>query len=79
MTGQPVDNIKVHRALRELDETLDKLDTMFLKEQDFLCGDDITLADLLTVCELMQVRVLSHKTHSDIFKIQPPVSGLEGV
>ncbi|KAK3514820.1 hypothetical protein QTP70_032530 [Hemibagrus guttatus] len=54
LTGQPVDSVKLQRALRELDETLDKLETMFLKDMDFLCGDDITLADLLAVCELMQ-------------------------
>lgn len=63
MTGQPVDNAKLQRALMELDKTLDKLETMFLKEKDFLCGDDITLADLLAVCELMQVRVyIVHNT-----------------
>lgn len=72
MTGQPVDNIKLQHALSELDKTLDKLETMFLKGQDFLCGDDITLADLLAICELMQVRVqIPHTTHCDIFKIQP--------
>ncbi|KAI5088053.1 glutathione S-transferase theta 2, partial [Silurus meridionalis] len=54
LTGQPVDDVKLQRALRELDKTLDKLETMFLKEKDFLCGDKVTLADLLAVCELMQ-------------------------
>nr|QCC20785.1 glutathione S-transferase theta-1 [Clarias magur] len=54
MTGQPVDDVRLQRALRDLDGTLDKLETMFLKDQDFLCGDDITLADLLAICELMQ-------------------------
>ncbi|KAM9446897.1 glutathione S-transferase theta-2 isoform 2-T2 [Clarias gariepinus] len=54
MTGQPVDNVRLQLALRDLDKTLDKLETMFLKDQDFLCGDDVTLADLLAICELMQ-------------------------
>lgn len=44
------------RALAQLDDTLDKLESMFLRRQPFLCGDDITVADLLAVCELMQVR-----------------------
>uniref|UniRef100_A0A674N130 glutathione transferase n=1 Tax=Takifugu rubripes TaxID=31033 RepID=A0A674N130_TAKRU len=43
-------------ALAQLDDTLDKLESMFLRRQPFLCGDDITVADLLAVCELMQVR-----------------------
>uniref|UniRef100_A0A7N9APK0 glutathione transferase n=1 Tax=Mastacembelus armatus TaxID=205130 RepID=A0A7N9APK0_9TELE len=42
------------RALSQLDDTLDKLETMFLRRQPFLCGDDVTVADLLAVCELMQ-------------------------
>ncbi|KAI1901030.1 hypothetical protein AGOR_G00055950 [Albula goreensis] len=54
MTGQPPDPAKLERALAELGDTLGKLETMFLKRQPFLCGDDITLADLLAACELMQ-------------------------
>ncbi|CAB1321589.1 unnamed protein product [Coregonus sp. 'balchen'] len=54
MTGQPTDPLKVERALADLSDTLEKLENMFLKRQPFLCGDDISLADLLAVCELMQ-------------------------
>ncbi|XP_076853948.1 glutathione S-transferase theta-2 [Brachyhypopomus gauderio] len=54
MTGQPTDPAKLEKALKELEETLDKLESMFLRRQAFLCGDDITLADLLAICELMQ-------------------------
>lgn len=53
-SGTEVDRERLGRALSQLDETLDKLDAMFLKKQPFLCGDDITVADLLAVCELMQ-------------------------
>ncbi|XDV21416.1 hypothetical protein PO909_026516 [Leuciscus waleckii] len=44
----------LEKALSDLDGTLDKLENMFLKRQAFLCSDDISLADLLAVCELMQ-------------------------
>ncbi|XP_035591336.1 glutathione S-transferase theta-2 [Oncorhynchus keta] len=54
MTGQPADPLKVERALADLSDTLEKLENMFLKRQPFLCGDDISLADLLAMCELMQ-------------------------
>ncbi|XP_078410586.1 glutathione S-transferase theta-2 [Cetorhinus maximus] len=54
MTGQPVDEMKLTKALSELKGTLDMLESMFLKKQPFLCGDEITLADLLAICELMQ-------------------------
>ncbi|XP_062398654.1 glutathione S-transferase theta-2 [Sardina pilchardus] len=54
MMGQPVETERVQKALVELSGTLDKLEGMFLKRQPFLCGDDISLADLLAVCEIMQ-------------------------
>ncbi|XP_028852204.1 glutathione S-transferase theta-2 [Denticeps clupeoides] len=54
MTGQPTEPAKIEKALVELGDTLEKLEAMFLKRQPFLCGDDITLADLLCICELMQ-------------------------
>lgn len=55
-TSSQVDQVLLGRALAQLDDTLDKLESMFLRRQPFLCGDDITVADLLAVCELMQVR-----------------------
>lgn len=55
MMGQPTEPQKIQRALVELSSTLDKLEDMFLKRQPFLCGDDISLADLLAICEIMQV------------------------
>ncbi|XP_070760732.1 glutathione S-transferase theta-2 [Enoplosus armatus] len=53
-SGSQADEVRLIRALSELDDTLDKLESMFLRRQPFLCGDDITVADLLAVCELMQ-------------------------
>ncbi|XP_070821009.1 glutathione S-transferase theta-2 [Chaetodon trifascialis] len=53
-SGSQVDEVRLNRALSELADTLDKLESMFLRHQPFLCGDDITLADLLAICELMQ-------------------------
>lgn len=55
-TGSQVDQKRLDGALAQLDETLDRLESMFLRRQPFLCGDDISVADLLAVCELMQVR-----------------------
>uniref|UniRef100_A0A8C2D490 Glutathione S-transferase theta 2 n=1 Tax=Cyprinus carpio TaxID=7962 RepID=A0A8C2D490_CYPCA len=57
--GQPTNPENFEKVLADLDGTLDKLENMFLKNQPFLCGDDISLADLLAVCELMQVRTQS--------------------
>ncbi|KAK5933181.1 hypothetical protein CgunFtcFv8_004827 [Champsocephalus gunnari] len=53
-TGSPVEAQRLVGALSQLQETLDQLESMFLRRQPFLCGDDITVADLLAVCEIMQ-------------------------
>lgn len=34
------------------------LDQYFLKDKNFLCGSEISIADLLAVCELMQLHVV---------------------
>lgn len=75
MTGQPADPLKVERALADLSDTLEKLENMFLKRQPFLCGDDISLADLLAMCELMQVRSSGSTGPSELshWVNQPPL------
>lgn len=62
-SGSPVDEARLNRALSDLDDTLDKLESMFLRRQPFLCGDDITVADLLAACELTQVSFWMLKPH----------------
>lgn len=53
-TRSPVDGPALDRAVSDLERTLDVIESMFLKRQAFLCGSDISIADLLCVCELMQ-------------------------
>lgn len=53
-TRSAVDGLALDRALSNLDRTLDLIQSMFLRRQAFLCGSDISIADLLCVCELMQ-------------------------
>ncbi|KAL7840019.1 hypothetical protein SRHO_G00266770 [Serrasalmus rhombeus] len=54
MLGRPADPAKLQKAVDELEQTMQKLGEMFLKRQAFLCGDDISIADLLAICEIMQ-------------------------
>ena len=37
-----------------LDQALDEIENIFLKDQDFLAGDDMTIADIHGICEMMQ-------------------------
>ena len=49
-----MDTKKLKRFRAELEKTLDYLETYYLKNQDFFAGNEMTLADLLGICELIQ-------------------------
>lgn len=55
MKGTPIDWEKVKFYRKKSAEMVKLLDEYFLKNNLFLCGDEITLADLLGVCELVQL------------------------
>jgi glutathione S-transferase len=55
------------RFIDELDVTLDKIERIFLAEHPYLCGGDISIGDLLGVCELMQPVSVGH----DVFAGRP--------
>uniref|UniRef100_F7G6U6 glutathione transferase n=1 Tax=Ornithorhynchus anatinus TaxID=9258 RepID=F7G6U6_ORNAN len=54
-TDQPVLQNKLDDALAELEANLQQLEEQFLQDQSFIAGDDISLADLVAIVELMQV------------------------
>ena len=51
-TGWEVDAGKLSAALGEMEETLTNIEKIFLKDKPYLCGDEISIADLLGVCEV---------------------------
>ncbi|XP_013408169.1 glutathione S-transferase theta-1 [Lingula anatina] len=54
-TGQPVNEGKAERFRGDLDTVLDHIENVFLKDTKFIrSNDDISIADLLAVCELWQ-------------------------
>ncbi|XP_072043682.1 glutathione S-transferase theta-1-like [Amphiura filiformis] len=54
-TGSEMDPGKLSTAIGEMEETLTNLENIFLKDKPYLCGNDISIADLLGVCEVEQV------------------------
>lgn len=55
MRGRPIDWEKVKFYRKKVSEVVKFLDEYFLRENPYLCGNEITLADLLGVCELVQL------------------------
>ena len=54
VTQQPIDFMKAERFSARLQTNLRQLEDVFLKDRDYLTSDDISIADLMGVCELMQ-------------------------
>ena len=59
-TGKPANEEQVKEAGKALNKILNDMENYFLARGDFLAGNDITLADILGICEVMQVISLGY-------------------
>ncbi|XP_061163343.1 glutathione S-transferase theta-1-like [Saccostrea echinata] len=57
-TKQPVNQQEAGEYRKGNMTVVRHLDKYFLKDKKFLCGEDISIADILAVCELMQLHVI---------------------
>ena len=51
---EAVEEAKIQENDGELHNSLDFIEKYFLQENSYIAGDDITLSDLLCICEIMQ-------------------------
>lgn len=65
--GEEIEPEKMEAALKELHTILDQLEEKFLQDKPFIVGNEISLADLMAIMELMQVIAAG----VDIFKDRP--------
>lgn len=54
--GQNAESEKLDMVLAEFIAVMKHLEETFLKDRPFLAGDEISLADLVAIVEIMQVR-----------------------
>lgn len=59
--GQQVPPEKLQEAIEDLTSSLRKLEDKFLQDKHFLVGNEISLADLVAIVELMQVNQAGSK------------------
>lgn len=53
-TGEPADLKRVKILEERMIENLNLLENIWLKDKLFLCGDDISVSDLVAACEVEQ-------------------------
>jgi glutathione S-transferase len=61
MNNKAVDKRKLDMYKVEMSKVIGHMDKYFLRDRPYLCGDDITLADLLGACELMQLAAVEEE------------------
>ncbi|XP_071945863.1 glutathione S-transferase theta-1-like [Antedon mediterranea] len=71
-TGKPKDQEAVDKFVKEAEESIGKINRLFLKGKRFLCGDEISVADLFAICELVQP--LACPSGKGLLKNQPEIA-----
>jgi len=67
LEGKPVDVVRLEMFRELLEKSLNHMENIFLADQPYLCGSDISIGDLLGICELMQPVIVGH----DVFASRP--------
>jgi len=67
MDGKPVDKVQLEKFREILEKSLNQMENIFLADQPFLCGHEISIGDLLGICEVMQPVIVGH----DVFANRP--------
>lgn len=70
MTGNPVDKKRASFFRNQLENVLDQIENIWLKDRSFIAGEEITIADLLAVTELEQPGMAGY----DVRKGNPRIS-----
>lgn len=54
MKGQAANEQRVAQLEKRMNITLDLMENIWLKDKKFLCGDEISISDIIGICELDQ-------------------------
>nr|CAB3251243.1 glutathione S-transferase theta-1-like [Phallusia mammillata] len=59
--------INIEQAVNDMNAMLDSVESMFLKDKNFIAGETVSVADHFAVCELLQTTISGR----DLFKDRP--------
>jgi len=68
--GKPVDTSELKKFQKLLHKSLDQMENIFLANEPYLCGPDISIGDLLGICELMQPVIVGYEVFANRPKLE---------
>ncbi|XP_033106966.1 glutathione S-transferase theta-1-like [Anneissia japonica] len=72
LMGKPCDPKELKRKIGKLTPSFKKFETIFLKDQKFVCGEQISVADIMALSEIVQV--LTCPSCKDFLKDFPKIA-----
>ncbi|XP_033106965.1 glutathione S-transferase theta-3-like isoform X2 [Anneissia japonica] len=72
LLGKPCDPEELKRKIGELKTSFKKFEVIFLKDQKFVCSEEISVADIMALCEIIQL--LDCPSCKDILKDFPMIA-----
>lgn len=76
LTGQPLSPEKLEGVTEELNVVLKQFEEKFLQDKPFIVGNEISLADLVALVELMQVSISCNAVGYASWVVGRPGQGL---
>ena len=58
ITGKPADLKALEPDVKKMVRTLDFLESYFLKNKPYICGDEISIADIFGVNEVLRIYII---------------------
>ncbi|NP_001156289.1 glutathione S-transferase, theta class-like [Acyrthosiphon pisum] len=65
MNGKPVNEQRVAQLEKKMITTLDLIENVWLKNKTFLSGNEISISDIIAICEIDQTRIAGYNPYAN--------------
>jgi len=60
MHNKPVNKVRIAQLEGKMDVTLDIIENVWLKDKKYLCGNEISISDIICICEIDQTKMTDY-------------------